>query len=289
LLHIEALLVHHIDFPEEDDAPVPLGEIADEADALGARMEELLATAPEGELLREGALVVLAGRPNVGKSSLFNALIGEERAIVTETPGTTRDALESAVQMGGYPFRLIDTAGLRDVEEEVERLGIEVARRYLDGADVILFCVEAGQRLSEEERAFLLGGTRAPHVLVETKTDELSGSVEYDAPLAGRVRVSVTTGEGLGELRELLPQLVFSGLVQSGGEVPVLTRARHRRKIAEARDEVALFQSALQDGVPAEMAATHLRSAAGALEEVLGVISVEDVLDVVFREFCVGK
>lgn len=289
LIHLEALLVHHIDFPEEDDAPVPLDRVGDEAGRLRVQVEALLETAPEGELLREGALTVLAGRPNVGKSSLYNALLGQERAIVTDIPGTTRDALEAVVQMGGYPFRLIDTAGLRPDGGDIERLGIEVARKYLAKADVVVLCVEAGSVLSEEEREFLKVGTGTPNVLVETKADLGGASVDYDGPLAGRVRVSVETGEGLGALRSLLPELVFSGLVQSGGEVPVLTRRRHTRCLGVALDEIRSFEVSLREGVPVEMAATHLRSAATALEEVLGVISVDDVLDAVFREFCVGK
>ncbi len=289
LVHLEALLAHHIDFPEEDDAPVPLDRVEEEAGRLRAQVEALLETAPEGELLREGALTVLAGQPNVGKSSLYNALLGEERAIVTAVPGTTRDALEAMVQMGGYPFRLIDTAGMRQDGGDIERLGIEVARRYLERADLVLLCVEVGSELSEEERTFLEAGTGRPHVLVETKADLGGASVAYDGGLAGRVRVSVETGEGLGSLQALLPELVFSGLVGSGGEVPVLTRRRHTRCLEVALEEVGSFEVSLREGVPVEVAATHLRSAATALEEVLGVISVDDVLDAVFSEFCVGK
>jgi len=289
LLRLEARLVHHIDFPEEDDAPVPLKDLGEEAGKLRLQMAQLLETAPEGELLREGALAVLAGRPNVGKSSLYNALLGEERAIVTDTPGTTRDALEATVQMGGYPFRIIDTAGLRDEGGEIERLGIEVAKKYLARADLVLLCVEAGSVISESERAFLDDGAGTPHVLVETKVDLGGAAVAYDGPLAGRARVSVETGEGLGELRTILPRLVFSGLVAASGDVPVLTRRRHARCLQVAVEEVAAFESAVTDGVPVDMATTHLRSAATALEEVLGIISLDDVLDAVFREFCVGK
>jgi len=289
LLHLEAQLVHHIDFPEEDDAPVPLEVIGEEARTLHGQIAVMLATAPEGELLREGALTVLAGRPNVGKSSLYNALLGEERAIVTEVPGTTRDALEATAQMGGYPFRLIDTAGMRDEGERIERLGIEVAKRYLARADLVLLCVEAGSELSEDERAFLEGVSTVPCVLVETKADLDGGAVDCGGPLAGRVRVSVETGEGLAALRSLLPELVFSGLVQSDGEAPILTRRRQSEGMTVAAEEVAAFGAAVQNGIPAELAATHLRTAAGALEEVIGVIPLDDVLDAVFREFCVGK
>ncbi|MEX0979818.1 MAG: tRNA uridine-5-carboxymethylaminomethyl(34) synthesis GTPase MnmE, partial [Gemmatimonadota bacterium] len=155
LVRLEALLVHHIDFPEEDEPPVPVEQVLAEAEEVEAGLRRLLATAPEGELLREGALTVLAGRPNCGKSSLFNALLGVERAIVTEIPGTTRDALEAVVSLGGYPFRLVDTAGIREDAEKVERMGIEVAHRYLAQAEIVLFCIDSAAEGDAPERDFL--------------------------------------------------------------------------------------------------------------------------------------
>ncbi|HYJ79695.1 MAG TPA: GTPase, partial [Longimicrobiaceae bacterium] len=131
LVGTEALIAYTIDFPDEDEPPVPPERVRAAAHAVLGRLDALLATAPEGELLREGALTVLAGRPNSGKSSLFNAMLGAERAIVTEIPGTTRDALEATVTLDGYPFRLVDTAGLRATADRVEGMGIDVARRYL--------------------------------------------------------------------------------------------------------------------------------------------------------------
>lgn len=310
LVHLEALLVHHIDFPEEDDRPLEVEAIAERADDLTRALDRLLETAPEGELLREGARTVLAGRPNAGKSSLFNALIGEERAIVTEVPGTTRDALEAVVSLGGFPFRLIDTAGLRESDERVESVGIEVAHRHLERADVVLFCVEAGRPLGEDERAFLRASAenaRAPVVVLRTMADRIpEGSTSEEgssapgtgppgppgasgAPGDEEIAVSVRTGRGLRELRTRLPALVYRGLVGAVHEVPVVTRARQARGIERGRREVADFAEALRTGVPAEVASTHLRPAETALEEVLGVISDEDVLDHLFRSFCIGK
>lgn len=314
LLRVEALLAHHVDFPEEDDAPVPIAEVTAEATRLMGEMSALLRTAPEGELLREGALAVFAGRPNAGKSSLYNALVGRDRAIVTEVPGTTRDALESVVQLGGYPFRLVDTAGLRDSSERVEQRGIEVTHEYLSRADVVLFCVPADEALGDADVAFLAQARGVPVVLVRTKVDLLSeadpevephthpemdpdadreadpeGPIPEGARVANSMRVSVKSGTGLGELRALLPSLVYSGLVSTASDVPVLTRRRHADALGRARGEVEAFVRGLEEGLPAEMASTHLRAAETALEEVIGVVGVDDVLDVVFREFCVGK
>ena len=295
LVQLEVLLVHHLDFPEEDEPPIPVSVILEQVGGLEKSMEDLLRTAPEGELLREGAVTVLAGRPNSGKSSLFNALLGEERAIVTEVPGTTRDALEAVVSIGGFPFRVVDTAGLRKTEERVEKIGIEVARRYLKKADLILFCAEAGRELDGEEEIFLTEVRGTPVVLVRTKLDDHPEPDDRQAVegsrggVEGTLDLSVDTGEGLETLRKLLPSLAYGGLVGLRNEVPVLTRARHSEGVQKALDEVRAFRRALVEGLPAEVAATHLRPAETALEELLGIIPREEILDRLFREFCIGK
>ena len=303
LVTLEAYLAHYIDFPEEDEAPVPVDRVVAAAEALREALEELLETAPEGELLREGALTVLAGPPNSGKSSLYNALLGEERAIVTEVPGTTRDALEAVISVGGFPFRLVDTAGLRDSEDRVEEMGIEVARRYLDRADVVLFCVESHSEIGSAERKFLEGLADVPTVLLRTKADLVSGSAASEGPASGdcvsaglngvqvreSVELSVVDGTGLGRLQALLPEIVYGGLVRTGVSVPALTRARQSEAVRTARDQVVAFMQALEAGTPVAVASALLRPAETALEELLGLISTDEILDRVFREFCIGK
>lgn len=290
IIGCEALLVYEIDFPEEDEGPVPPERIEMAAQDVVARIGQLLETAAEGELLREGALTVIAGRPNAGKSSLFNALCGVERVIVTEEPGTTRDAVEALVSLGGYPFRLVDTAGLRDASGKVERLGIEVARRYLANAEIVLFCAEAGRALSDEELGFL-EQVEASILLVRSKSDLAStGAAETsDAAELRQVSVSTLTGEGLGELRDHLLSAAFSDSLALEGGAPLITRKRHARELRRARSEMSAFLEARSSGLAPEVAATHLRAAAEALEELLGVIAPEDVLERVFAEFCIGK
>ncbi len=177
LIELEALIAYEIDFPEEDEGPVAPERVERAWGAARQRIAHLIATAPEGERLREGALLVIAGRPNAGKSSLFNTLLGRERAIVTEVPGTTRDAIEAYAVLEGFPFRLVDTAGLRESDDRVERMGIDVARRYLDAADLILFCEDAGDEGrgtgDGADRAAFLAACRAPVVAVRTKADLL--------------------------------------------------------------------------------------------------------------------
>jgi len=244
------------------------------------RIARLLDTAPEGERLREGALLVIAGRPNAGKSSLFNALLGTERAIVTEVPGTTRDAVEAHAVLEGFPFRLVDTAGLRESDDRVERLGIEVSRKYLAAADLVLFCRDAGCDMRDTESQEFLVSCRAPVVEVMTKIDLT------DRPTGG---VSVVTGQGLAELRRKLAEVAFGRLVALGDVEPVVTRARHRDALERALAEVDAFQAARVSGVDVAAAATHLRAAVGALDDLIGVVTPDDVLDRVFASFCVGK
>jgi tRNA modification GTPase len=289
IIGTEALIAYSIDFPEEDEPPVPPARIRASAGDVIGRIDALLATAPEGELLREGALTVLAGRPNSGKSSLFNALLGTERAIVTDIPGTTRDALESSVSIEGYPFRLVDTAGLRETVDTVEGMGIEVARRYLAAADLVLFCVEAGREMVDDEAAFVASVDPARLVLVRTKRDRYGGAAVDSLSAVPAVAVSAVTGDGVPELRQALLARAFGGILGEPGEAPLVTRDRHARALRTARDEVSDFLAALDDDVPMEFAATHLRAGAGALEDLVGAVSVDDVLDRVFGSFCVGK
>jgi len=295
MIGIEALLVYHLDFPEEDEPPVPTARIVGEAGSLASRLRLLLSTAPEGELLREGALVVLAGKPNSGKSSLFNALLGEERAIVTEEAGTTRDAIEARISLGGFPFRLIDTAGLREDAERVEKLGIEVARRYLAAADLVLLCLPVGESWGEEMN-FLRELPEGKKVLIaRTKMDLVTAGQSSDfsggsaTEQLGEIEVSVHTGAGLEELGRRLPALVYSGMVEMSSDVPVLTRRRQREGVRRALEEIEAFGRALEERVPAEAAAAHLREAESALEELLGVFGGEEILDRVFSDFCIGK
>lgn len=274
ILELEALIAYDIDFPEEDEGSVSPERVRRAWCVVRDRVADLLKTAPEGERLREGALLVIAGRPNAGKSSLFNALLGTERAIVTEIPGTTRDAIEAHAVIEGFPFRLVDTAGLRESEERIERMGIEISKRYLDAADLIVFC-----RDTKEDRLPDVGDK--PVVEIVTKRD-----------LAGRPRgssVSVVTGEGLPELRRRLAEVAFGRLLALGDVEPVVTRARHRAALDRARLELDAFWDARTSGVDAAAAATHLRAAVLALDDLIGAVTPEDVLDRVFAAFCVGK
>jgi tRNA modification GTPase len=279
LIEIQALLSYDIDFPEEDDGPVAPARIAAQIEAAAAQIRGLVATAPSAERLREGALMVFAGRPNAGKSSLFNALLGSERALVTEIPGTTRDAIEAHTDFLGWPVRLADTAGLWNAPEKIERMGVEVSRRYLAAADLVLLCVEAGREVGEDEDAI---AEARPTLLVRTKADL--------AAKAGQgIAVSALTGEGLGVLRRAAAERVFADRINLADLEPGLTRERHRTTLSRALVALGGAVPHLGSGGDAVLAAHHVRQAADALEELLGSIDIEEVLDRVFGSFCVGK
>jgi tRNA modification GTPase len=287
VLGLEALICYEIDFPEEDSGPVPPQDVEHAITAVEQRLSGLLRGAGEGERLREGAIAVVAGRPNVGKSSLFNALLGTERAIVTEIPGTTRDAIEAHGTCDGFPFRFVDTAGLRTSEDVVERMGVEVSHRYLESADVVVFCAESGRDLTNEEDAFLQR-VSTPVVVVRTKSDLLGDRTSWQAS-ANSVPASSVTGEGLDVVRQCLAELAFTNLAARGDVESVVTRERHRTALERALSEVRAFRQARQEGLEIAMAATHLRAVVTALEDIVGLVSTEDVLDRVFASFCVGK
>ena len=295
LIGVEALLAYDVDFPEEDDGPVPRQRVGDAARSVVKRLDALLATVPAGTMVRDGAAVVIAGVPNAGKSSLLNALVGERRAIVTDIPGTTRDAIEVLLDSRPWPLRLVDTAGLRDTTEVVERLGIEVSEEWVTRADVILACGDTTESVAATV-ARSRGLTDAPIVAVRTKSDlhasELSAMVVAsgaDQPAAA-VAVSAETGEGLGELLSAIQSVLGMGHVAPSADVPVVTRARHLRALSEAREEVRAFVEAWESGeLPSPVVAVHLRAAVGALDELIGGVDVEDILERVFSAFCVGK
>jgi tRNA modification GTPase len=301
VLEVEALIAYDIDFPEEDDGPIERVRITRACDELLAQLSALLATADAGEILREGALVVIAGVPNAGKSSLFNALLGRRRALVTDVPGTTRDALEAVIDADAWTLRLVDTAGLRSAADIVERLGIEVAEEYLSRARIVLVC---GQDLASLDVA--VSRTRAltvvPIIAVLTKADVQAEGEQltshsimkhYESlgtAVDGVFAVSALTGAGLAQLLAGIGAVLERTTGVLDAETPLLLRARHHQCVSAAEDELRQFRAAFVDGaIPMPVAATHLRAAADALESLIGTVGVEDVLARVFSSFCVGK
>lgn len=282
VLELEALLAYDIDFPDEDDGPVARDRVSAAAERALNELDLLLGTLPAARLAREGAVVVIAGVPNTGKSSLFNALLGETRAIVTEHAGTTRDAIDALIEADPYPLRLVDTAGLRRVDDPIERLGVEVSERWLARADVVLLCgTSAGER--EVAARAVSSASSTPVLRVQTMADR------HGAAPDAAVAVSAVSGEGLPQLRQAIADLLRARHPLPV-DAPLILQTRHETALARAREELMQFQALWASGAaPAVVAAVHTRSAVLALDEMIGAVSVDDVLARVFERFCVGK
>ena len=284
VLVLDAMLAYDIDFPEEDDGPIPAERITSHASELLVALDGLLATSEHAVLIHRGSLVVLAGAPNVGKSSLFNALLGEARAIVTEIPGTTRDAIEAVLDRPEWPLRLVDTAGVRATTDTIELLGISISTRYLAQAAVILWCINSAADAEQLDAIRLQ--TTARIIVVATKADILAAETQRGADIA----VSALTGYGLSALLLKIDEAITATHGNRAPEAPILTRARHRAGVDRARAELSMFLDAwTEKTLPASVAATHVQAASHALSELIGIVHVDDVLDVLFRSFCVGK
>jgi tRNA modification GTPase len=292
VLEIEALLAYEIDFPEEDDGPISRVRVVNATRDVLRTLDALLETAPATELVRDGAIVVIAGRPNVGKSSLFNAVVGESRAIVTDMPGTTRDAIEARVQLGRWPVRLIDTAGLRQTEEVVERLGIEVSQRYVANAHAIIACDDDPERL-RETTSLVATLSPAPVIATVTKSDRhtVAGSPVRDSSAGDSpIRVSAHDRSGLSALTRRVSEILDARYGTVPVSRPALTRARQRVAVQSARDELAMFLTHWEDdSLPVAVNAVHIRHVVSTLDELIGAVDIEEVLERVFSTFCVGK
>lgn len=283
ILGLEALAAYEIDFPEEDDGPVDDVRIRNATDDLVRSIQWLIDTTPAGELVRHGAVVAIVGAPNVGKSSMFNALLGRQRALVTDVPGTTRDALEAVLDTVPVPLRLVDTAGLRETSDQVEQLGVTLTREYVRNAAAVLACGDSEETLvaAREEAERDATGVVIP---VQTKRD-----LKYPG-IPGALGVSAVTGEGLERLVGRVSELIAQKAQLPDAESPVVTHTRYREVLERALHELTAFQSARgSEDLPATVSAVHLRESARILEELVGGIDVEDVLGRVFSSFCVGK
>ncbi len=278
---------HLLDFDEGELPPSFRAEVAERLAALTADIDALSASWNEGHLLRDGALVVISGRPNAGKSSLLNALLGRDRAIVHDSPGTTRDAIEESLAVGGLPLRLVDTAGLRDTEHAVEQEGIARARRLMSQADLNLHLIDPSVPTDEDVRRELEGLETARTVIGLTKCD-LPARGRAGAPEGWTcVRVSARTGEGLEALRAaLLEKLGGDREPQSQPVVAV----RHVAELRQASQHARAAAEALAEGPEAlVIAANLLRDAAEALGRIVGRVYSDDLLEAIFSRFCVGK
>jgi len=284
LAHIEA----YIDFPEEDISPETGADLLKRIDAVLLRAEKLIATSEQGRILRHGARTVISGAPNVGKSSLLNLLLGFERAIVSPTAGTTRDTIEEIIQVHGIPLRLVDTAGLRDSDDDIERVGIQRTERELDRADLVIEVVDGSDAGTPDrnQRLTLPPELARRRILVLNKAD-LGIHSDWKSE-SNAIALSCVTGEGIEALRDAI-RAIIANAGPLAADHPVAINARHKAAFERSADRLRAARTALERHEAPEFIALEIREALHALGDVIGQVDVERILDVIFSTFCIGK
>jgi tRNA modification GTPase len=281
-----------VDFPEEDLDFMKVGIQLECARAVQRDLTALLETASEGRLISEGVNVAILGKPNVGKSSLLNALLGTERAIVTNIPGTTRDTIEEAVNISGIPLKLFDTAGIRQTNDIVEQQGVQRSRAVLDKAELLLLMFDASEPLKDADLDLLRTAQSHKAILILNKTDlpvvTTSSTLLAHCPEKRVVETAIPEGEGLDTLKTVVCDELLGGELVVG-ESPIVTNARHQDALRRAHDGLNYVIESLVNGMPPELVAVDLRISLDALGDIVGKTTTEDILDRIFSQFCVGK
>ena len=299
LLHTLAHVEAHIDFPDEDIAPDTKEKLLEHLEKGVQFMEELLRTATEGRLLRRGIRAAIVGRPNAGKSSLLNQLLGHDRAIVSPVPGTTRDTIEETANIRGLPVVFIDTAGLREARDEIEQEGIRRSRASLQQAEFILHVLDAGEPLAPEDERYFTEFAPKKRILVRNKIDLVG--VQASACSSDKLKlelqrktaspvvdISCVTGQGVESLKDAIKELAWSGEIRSE-MLQVMINSRHQDALNRARAATKRTIEALRTEATLELVAIDLRIAVAAVGEIVGKTTTEDLLDTIFSTFCIGK
>jgi len=287
IAHLEAAL----DFGDAGIEPMAIEHAVGQLTQIQGELDELIESAQVGRVLREGVRTAIVGRPNVGKSSLMNALLGQDRAIVTPIPGTTRDVVQDSINVGGVALLLADTAGLRRTEDVVESAGVARTRTTMQQADLVLLVMDSSEALADEDIALMGSVPRDKSVLVLNKDDlpvgfERQALHEWgDGSVA---RISAKLGTGIDELKSLITEMIWRGKAGPSGST-LVTNVRHKAALERARTAVGDAMKAAEDGLTEEYLASDLREGLDALGEIVGATLVQDIIDRIFDSFCIGK
>jgi tRNA modification GTPase len=288
LVELIAVLEAGIDFAEDDVSVIAGDQILQRIAAIRAPLEELALSFAYGKVVHEGLTLAIVGRPNVGKSSLFNRLVERERAIVTATPGTTRDLVSETVALGGIPVNLVDTAGIRKALDEAESIGIRKSMEALADADLVLVVMDASQPAAPEDNELLQQVNGRPAIVVANKTDICSSQFRVHSSQLASVLTSAVTGQGIPELREEILRHV-GGASSGQFEAGFLTNIRHRNLVSDTVTALGQAQGAVNNRVPHEMLLLDLYNALRPLDEITGATTTDDILNLIFSTFCIGK
>lgn len=283
LVNLAARMQVAIDYPDEDLEDIDSAGISEEIEKNLAKADKLLATANSGKVLREGIRTAIVGKPNVGKSSLLNCLAGEERAIVTDIAGTTRDIIEELVNLEGVPLLLLDTAGIRETDDTVEKIGVDRSKRAVDEADLVILVVDISGKLDDEDKALFAMTEGKKRIVIANKTDK-----NPDADIEDAVKISAKTGEGIDELAKIIKEMYQIGSIGENGEV-LLTNMRHIAALSDAKNALHRAKDAVLAGLPQDLAALDIYEAINSLGEITGDTVSEDIVSEIFHNFCVGK
>jgi tRNA modification GTPase len=288
LVELVALLEAGIDFAEDDVSVLPSEQIVKHIAEVRGPLDELAGSFRYGKVVHEGLTLAIVGRPNVGKSSLFNRLVERERAIVTATPGTTRDLVSETVALGGIPVKLVDTAGIRRAVDEAESLGVKKSKEALADADMVLVVLDASALLGDEDSDLLAAVDGRVAIVVANKSDLVSSPLSVLGCQLPLVRTSAMTGEGIPDLRSaILHQVGGDSLGQA--ETGFLTNVRHQALVRQAIEGLQRAHDAVKGRVPHEMLLLDLYSALRPLDEITGATTTDDILNLIFSSFCIGK
>ncbi len=290
LLSVIAHIEVTVDYPEEDIEEVTAKNVTEDVTKIISSIDTLLSTADEGKILREGLSTVIVGKPNVGKSSLLNALVKEKRAIVTDVPGTTRDAIEEYISIEGIPVKIVDTAGIRETDDIVEKIGVEKSKEKIDEADLVILILDSSSELSHEDKEIIEYIKEKKYIVLLNKSD-LGGKIDISELQSLKSKyitnISVKTGEGLNYVKEHIKNLFFNGEIKTEGVF--VTNNRHKQSLIRAKENLESSLNALEYTSAIDLASIDIRNAWINLGEITGDALEEDIIHKIFSEFCLGK